>query len=97
VGHIRFVGRPLEQFLVGIGQGLSTGADDVFLMREVGRTFKRVVFARSRVDGKTYRLEGDMTRTIIRGRHITGYQIPESRDMCIFTYDSAGHVPRWIR
>ena len=76
----------------GIGQGLNTGADDVFLMREVGRTFKRVVFGRSRVDGKTYRLEGDVTRTIIRGRHIKGYQIPESRDLCIFPYDSAGRV-----
>jgi len=92
LAHIRFVGRPLEQLLVGIGQGLSTGADDVFLMREVGRTFKRVVFARSRVDGKTYRLEGDVTRTIIRGRHIKGYRIPESRDLCIFTYNSAGHM-----
>ena len=61
-------------------------------MREVGRTFKRVVFGRSRVDGKTYRLEGDVTRTIIRGRHIKGYQIPDSRDLCIFPYDSAGRV-----
>ena len=92
LAHIRFVGRPLEQFLAGIGQGLNTGADDVFLMREVGRTFKRVVFGRSRVDGKTYRLEGDVTRTIIRGRHIKGYQLPVSRDLCIFPYDSAGHV-----
>ncbi len=92
LAHIRFMGRPLEQFLVGIGQGLSTGADDVFLMREVGRTFKRVVFGRSRVDGKTYRLEGDVSRTIIRGRYIKGYQTPESHDLCIFTYDSAGRV-----
>ena len=92
LAHIRFVGRPLEQFLAGIGQGLNTGADDVFLMREVGRTFKRVVFGRSRVDGKTYRLEGDVTRTIIRGRHIKGYQVPDSRDLCIFPYDSAGRV-----
>lgn len=92
LAHIRCVGRPLEQFLVGMGQGLSTGADDVFLMREVGRTFKRVVFGRSRGDGKTYRLEGDVTRTIIRGRHIKGYQIPKSRDLCIFTYDSSGHL-----
>ena len=92
LAHIRFVGRPLEQFLVGIGQGIKTGADDVFLMREVGRNFKRVVFGRSRVDGKTYRLEGDVTRTIIRGRHIKGYRVPESHDLCVFTYDSAGHV-----
>ncbi len=92
LAHIRFVGRPLEQFLGGIGQGFNTGADDVFLMREVGRTFKRVVFGRSRVDGKTYRLEGDVTRTIIRGRHIKGYRAPDSRDLCIFPYDSAGRV-----
>ena len=92
LAHIRFVGRPLEQFLGGIGQGLSTGADDVFLMREVGRTFKRVVFGRSRVDGKTYRLERDVTRTIIRGRHVRGYRIPGSRDLCIWPYDSAGRV-----
>jgi hypothetical protein len=42
----------------------------VFLMREVGRTFKRIVFARSRVDGRTYRLEADLMRPIVRGRHI---------------------------
>ncbi len=92
LAHIRFVGRPLEHFLTGIGQGFNTGADDVFLMREVGRTFKRVVFGRSRLDGKTYRLEGKVTRTIIRGRHVKGYRIPESHDLCIFTYDSAGRV-----
>jgi len=92
LAHIRFVGHPLEQFLTRIGQGLNTGADDVFLMREVGRTFKRVVFGRSRVDGKTYRLEGDVTRTIIRGRHVRGYQVPHSRDLCIWPYDSAGRV-----
>ena len=89
LAHIHFVGRPLEQFLAGIGQGLNTGADDVFLMRQVGRTFKRVVFGRSRVDGETYRLEGDVTRTIIRGRHIRGYRVPDSRDLCILPYDSA--------
>ncbi|MCX7424130.1 MAG: Eco57I restriction-modification methylase domain-containing protein [Planctomycetia bacterium] len=92
LAHIRFVGRPLEQFLGGIGQGLNTGADDVFLMWEVGRTFKQVVFGRSRVDGKTYRLEGNVTRTIIRGRHIRGYRAPDSRDLCIFPYDSDGRV-----
>lgn len=92
LAHIRFVGRPLEQLLCAIGQGLNSGADDVFLIREVGRTFKRVVFGRSRVDGKTYRLEGDVTRAIIRGRHVRGYQEPDSRDLCIWPYDSAGRV-----
>ncbi len=92
LAHIRFVGRPLEQFLIGISQGFNSGADDVFLMREVGRTFKRVVFGRSRVDGKTYRLEADLTRTIVRGRHVRGYQVPNSRDLCIWPYDSAGRV-----
>jgi hypothetical protein len=92
LAHIRFAGRSLEQFLAGIGQGLSTGADDVFVMREVGRTFKRAVLARSRVDGKTYRLEADVTRTIIRGRHVRGYQVPDSRDVFIWPYDSAGRV-----
>ena len=91
LARIRF-GRPLEHFLIGISQGLNTGADDVFLMREVGRTFKRVVFGRSRFDGKTYRLEGDVTRPIIRGRHIKGYEAPESRDFCIFPFDSTGQV-----
>jgi hypothetical protein len=92
LAHIRFVGNPLEQFLTRIGQGLNTGADDVFLMREVGRAFKRAVFGRSRVDGKTYRLEGDVIRTIIRGRNVRGYQVPDSRDLCIWPYDSAGRV-----
>jgi hypothetical protein len=92
LAHIHFVGRPLEYFLVGLGQGLNTGADDVFLLREVARTFKRVVFGKSRVNGKTYRLEGDVTRAIIRGRHVKGYQIPESHDLCILPYDSEGRV-----
>ena len=52
LAHIHLVGRPLEKFLIGIGQGLNSGADDIFLMRAAGRTFKRVVFGRSRVDGK---------------------------------------------
>ena len=30
LAHIRFVGRPLEQFLVGIGQGLNTGRTTFF-------------------------------------------------------------------
>lgn len=89
---IHFMGRPIVDFLVGIGQGLNTGADDVFLMREVGRTFKHVVFGRSRLDGKTYRLEGEATRPIIRGRHIKGYRDPVSQDLCIYSYDSTGHI-----
>ena len=89
---IRFMGRPIEDFLVGIGQGVNTGADDVFLMREVGRTFKHVVFGRSRVDGKTYRLEGEATRPIIRGHHINGYLAPKSQNLCIYPYDAAGHI-----
>jgi hypothetical protein len=92
LAHIRFIGRPLEHFLGRTGQGLNTGADDVFLMRDVGRTFKRVVFGRSRVDGKTYRLEAEATRTVIRGRHVHGYKVPDSRDLCIWPYDSAGRV-----
>lgn len=73
-----------------IHQGLNTGADDVFLMREMGRTFIRVVFAKSPVNGKTVRLEADMTRTIIRGRNIKGYQLPPSHNFCVLPCDSTG-------
>lgn len=51
-----------------------------------------MVFGRSRVDGKTYRLEGDATRAIIRGRRVRGYRVPDARDLCIWPYDSAGRV-----
>lgn len=90
--QIRFSGRPLEHLVAEIYQGLNTGADDVFLMREVGRTFKRIVFAKSRVDSKTYRLEADLTRPIVRGRHIRGYRNPESPNLCVFPFDSSGRL-----
>ena len=91
LAQIRFNGRPLEDFVAEIHQGLNTGADDVFLMREVGRTFKRIVFAESRVDGKTYRLEADMIRPIVRGRHIRGYRsLPSRSNLCVFPFDRSG-------
>jgi hypothetical protein len=92
LAQIRFGGRRLERLVAGIRQGLNTGADDVFLMREVGRTFKRIVFARSRVDGKTYRLEADIMRPIVRGRHIKGYQSAESPNLCVFPFDASGRM-----
>ena len=50
LAQIRFDGRPLEHLVAKIHQGLNTGSDDIFLMREMGRTFKQIVFAESRVD-----------------------------------------------
>jgi hypothetical protein len=92
LAQIRFDGRPLEHLVAKIHQGLNTGSDGVFLMREVGRTFKRIVFAKSRVDSKIYRLEADLTCPIVRGRHIKGYQSPESPNLCVFPFDSSGRL-----
>ena len=89
---IRAVGIPLGGLPVVLGQGISTGADAVFIMREVGRTFPRVVFAKSRVDDKTYRVEGDVTRPIIRGRYVRGFCPPRSPNVCIFPYDNQGRL-----
>jgi len=90
LADLRFRGMPVSYQAIAIGQGLQTGADDVFVMREVGRTFRRIVFAKSRIDGQTYRLEADVTRPIIRGRHVRGYRCPETQYLCIFPHDTAG-------
>ncbi len=92
LADLRFRGTPLCYQALEISQGLQTGADDVLVMREVGRTSRRIVFAKSRIDGKAYGLEADITRPIIRGRHVRGYQSPATRYLCVFPYDTAGRA-----
>jgi len=89
---VKSAGVPLGVFPVIAIHGIHAGADDVFIMREAGRTFSQIVFAKSRIDGRTYRLESGATRSIMRGRYVRGFGPPRSPDLCVFPYDEYGNL-----
>ena len=85
-------GRPLADLPVDVGQGISTGADDAFLLRLKGLPRDGRVLAEERRSGQKMVLEAAAVRPIVRGREIRGFRRTFPRTICVVPCDEKGHL-----
>jgi len=84
------VGVRLGLLPVEIRSGVSTGADEVFLLQPVRDGPDGSVLVREREYGETFHMESQALRPITRGRDIKAYLPAESTTLCVFPYDKNG-------
>jgi hypothetical protein len=72
--------------------GTATGADKVFLLKNVDCLDSKMVLAESRFLDDVFVFESSILKPILRGRHIKGYTAPESKTLCVFPYDDTGNL-----
>jgi len=89
---IESAGIPLSKLPIQVRFGVATGADDVFLLRNVDNLDSQLVLAESRFLNDIFVFESSVLRPILRGRHIREYAAPEPKTRCIFPYDNDGRV-----
>jgi len=89
---IESMGIPLGKLPIHIRFGAATGADNVFLLKNVDYLNAKTVLAESRLLNDVFIFESLGLRPLLRGRHIKGYAAPEPETMCIFPYDKTGNL-----
>lgn len=89
---IESTGVPLGKLPVDICFGAATGADKVFLLKNVEDLDSKSVLSESRFLDDVFVFESSILRPILRGRHISGYIAPEAETLCIFPYDETGNL-----
>jgi len=89
---IESTGIPLSKLPIQIQFGIATGADDVFLLRNMEDLDSQLVLAESRFLNDIFVFESSVLRPILRGRHIREYATPEPKTRCIFPYDNDGRI-----
>ncbi|MHC4646865.1 MAG: Eco57I restriction-modification methylase domain-containing protein [Planctomycetota bacterium] len=82
----------LGKLPIRIRLGIATGADDVFLLRNVEDLNSQLVLAESRFLDDIFVFESSVLRPILRGRHIRGYSAALPQTLCIFPYDNTRKV-----
>jgi len=84
---VRQAGIPLGR-LVTIESGLSTGIDQLLLLKKMGRCVGGTILANSRDDDDyAIRIEEAATRSVVRGHQLKGYQPPKLRHVHPFPYE----------
>jgi hypothetical protein len=89
---IESVGTPIGKLSIPIRFGTATGADKVFLLKNVDYLNSKMVLAESRFLNDVFVFESSIVRPILRGRHIRGYTSPKPETLCVFPYDEAGNL-----
>ncbi|MDD5063818.1 MAG: N-6 DNA methylase [Phycisphaerae bacterium] len=92
LGKIESVGIQLGKLPISIRFGTATGADKVFLLKNVDHLDSKKVLAESRFLDDIFVLESSILRPVLRGRHIREYTTPKPKTLCIFPYDEAGNL-----
>ena len=87
LSKIESYGIPLSKLPIRIRFGVATGADDVYLLRNVEDLNSQLVLAESRFLNDIFVFESSVLRPILRGRHIKGYSAAVPQTLCIFPYD----------
>jgi hypothetical protein len=82
----------LEELSVNIRLGVSTGADDVFILRPTSRARSSKIEVEQRGSREKLLLETAVVRPILRGRHVSGYAKPVPASVCLFPYDRHGRI-----
>ncbi|MGD0461159.1 MAG: N-6 DNA methylase [Tepidisphaeraceae bacterium] len=86
---IKRIGTPLGMLPIRICSGIVTGADDVFLVREIRARGDGMTLVRNRA-GSEYLIESALLRPIVRNREIHAFAQPTPRALCVVPYDEAG-------
>ena len=84
---LRSTEQSLGQLPVEVRMGLSTGADEVFLLRSVSHVYSGRMLVRRQCAGGTFEIEAAALRPILRGRDIHSYAFPVTTTVCVFPYD----------
>jgi len=92
LARIQAAGKPLSRLPIHIGQGIVTGADDVFLLRKVGAGSDGAILVEQRKTGRHCWIEAPILRPIIRNRDIHGYALPSLPTLCLVPYDKTGKL-----
>jgi hypothetical protein len=92
LARIEAVGTPLSHLPVYLGHGLVTGADDVFLLRNLQQQKDGSILVEQRKTGRQVWIESALLRPIIRNRDIRGYSQPTPSTNCLVPYSRSGHL-----
>jgi hypothetical protein len=92
LARLKSVGTPLGDLPVYIGQGVVTGADEVFLLRAVTREVGGEVLVEQRETGRQFLIESALLRPIVRNRDIRGYTQSSPPTLCLVPYDASGKL-----
>ena len=84
LSRMEAMGTPLEELSVNIRLGVSTGADDVFILRPTSRARSGKIEVEQRGSREKLLLEAAVARPILRGRHVSGYAKPVPASVCLF-------------
>lgn len=88
LSEIESDGIPLGKLPIRIRFGIATGADDVFLLKNVEDLNSQLVLAESRCLNDIFVFESSVIRPILRGRHIKEYLPVVPQTGCIFPYNN---------
>ena len=76
-----------------VESGLSTGIDQLLLLKKTGRVAGGSILAQSRDDdNRAVRLEEAATRSVVRGHQLRCYQPPRLQHVYPFPHNAEGHV-----
>lgn len=92
LAKIETVGTPLSHLPVYLGHGLVTGADDVFLLRNLEHQKDGTILVEQRKTGRQFWIESALLRPIIRNRDIRGYSQPAPSTSCLVPYSPSGQL-----
>ena len=92
LARLQAIGKPLSHLAIHIGQGVVTGADAVFLLRNLRRQKDGKVLVEQRKTGRRLWIESALLRPIIRNRDIRGYGRPRPSTLCLVPYDASGRI-----
>lgn len=90
--RIEALGEPLNGLAVHVGQGIVTGADDVFLLRKLQEEKDDKTLVEQRETGRRFWIETAILRPIIRNRDICGYAKPSPSTLCLVPYDQVRRI-----
>lgn len=91
IEHLRAAGPPLSNACRAVGNGWSTGADDIFILRRLRHASTgNLVAVRHRKSKDDFHLESRFLRNIVHGRDISSFAPPESKNIAICAFDDSG-------
>jgi hypothetical protein len=90
--RIKTIGEPLNGLAIHVGQGIVTGADDVFLLKNLQQEKDGKMLVEQRETSRRFWIESDILRPIIRNRDIRGYLKPSPSTLCLAPCDQARRI-----
>ena len=91
---IEYAGIRINQLPISVYFGTATGADKVFMLKGIHDLDgdRKTIVAKSRTLEGRFEFEREILQPVLRGRHIHGYEKPDSETVCICPYDHSGVI-----